>query len=194
MITQIDKRTLDFLVKKKLTFNQFCMCLMIYHEDVAGIIKYTDQVGFLTGGTIIKPDGSKVNELNDLIKRGYLAHTIIDEREPYNLDNYTVTDKFIKGFLDRFDEYAKELWAEYPKEGKIGNHDPFPAKSVDFDEFKEKYIKILKEDIDEHEVNITRLREYKKQHQYAEMGIMKYIGSRHWQNLSTDGKPKIRLY
>lgn len=192
MITQIDKQTLDFLAKKKLTFNQFCMCLMIYHQDVVGIIKYTNEIGFITGGTVMKPDKREVNELEDLIQRGYIRHSFVDKKDYFSLDNFSVTEKFTKGFLDRFDEYAEELWKLYPKEGMISNK-TFPAKSVDYDEYKDKYIGILKGDITIHELNMERLRTYIKTHQYAEMGIIKYIGSRHWENL-TDNARKIRLH
>lgn len=194
MITRIDSQTLDFLAKKKLTFNQFCMCLLVFHQDVAGILKYTNEIGYITGGTVLRADRKEVNELEDLINRGYIKHTFLDKSDYYSLDNFSVTEKFAKGFLDRFEEYAKELWALYPKEGMINNN-TFTAKSVDYDEYKDKYTSILKEDIEIHKINIDRLRAYLKTHKYAEMGIMKYIGSRHWENL-TDiaNERKIRLH
>lgn len=192
MITQIDEQTLDFLGKKRLTFNQFCMCLMIYHQDIKGIIKYTNEVGFITGGTVMKPDKTEVNELEDLLKRKYLKHTFIDKNDYYSLDNFSVTDAFSKGFLDGFDECAKELWTIYPKQGMQGNN-IFPAKSIDYDEFKDKYIGILKSDITIHTTNIERLKTYLKSNTYAEMGLEKYIGSRHWENLADESR-KIRLY
>lgn len=193
MITNIDKQTQDFLAKKKLTFNQFCMCLMIHHNDIVGIIKYTQEVGFLTGGTVVKPSGTEVKEFEDLIARGYIMYLGNEDRANRNeLDYYKVTEKFTKGFLDNFEENARELWTTYPKEGKQGES-TFVAKSVDYDEFKDKYIEIQKQDAAIHGLNMTRLKGYLKGNKYAQMGIMKYIGSRHWENLTDDSR-KIRIH
>ncbi len=193
MITQIDKQTQDFLVKKKLTFNQFCMCLMIHNNDVSGIIRYTEEIGFLTGGTVVKPNGAEIKEFDDLIARGYIVYLGNSDRQNQNaLDYYKVSEKFTKGFLDNFGDNARELWTTYPKEGKQGES-TFTAKSVDYDEFADKYIEIQKQDASIHEINMTRLRTYLKGNKYAQMGIMKYIGSRHWENLTDDAR-KIRLH
>lgn len=192
MITKIDEHTLDFLSKRKLTFNQFCICLLLYHQDVAAILKYTDTVGYLSGGTIKGKDGKQMNEMEDLIARGFIEHDNIEKDNWWSLDNFKVTEKFTKGFLDRFDAYASEIWHKYPKFLFI-NNEKIPAKAVDFDEFKEKYIKILEKDLSVHE-EALRCIELSKKGEYASMKLMNYIGSRHWENLKDAKQQKVRLH
>jgi hypothetical protein len=193
MITFIDKDTIDFLAKKKLTFNQFCMCLLIHQGDVAGILKYTAEVGFITGGTILKPDRTEVKELDDLLVRGYLKHDNIDKGDWYSLDNFTVTEKFTKNFLDQFDFKAKEFWDQYPVYMRINNEDKPYGRGVDYEEYKEKYIKILREDIHIHEKLMSIIQESKKKSKYAELKILNFIGSRPWEN-NAERTAKLRIH
>lgn len=177
MITKIEKDTLDFLVKKKLTFNQFCICLMLYHKDYAGMMRYTDQIGYLTGGTVIKPDKKAVKEMDDLLERGFLVHENRDKNNYWDLDNFLLTEKFTKGFLDNLEEKAKEFFKAYPSNLLIQNNE-VPAKVVAVEEFLLDYIKLLKTDITLHEkimLDIKGLR-------YAKMKISNYISSRQWEN------------
>lgn len=193
MITVLDAKTLDFIAKKKLTFNQFCICLLLYHEDVAGILKYTNEVGFLGSGVSYKPDGkTKVHELDDLIDRGYLIDLKIDKNNPTALDNYRVSEKFTKDFLAD-DSTALELWNLYPRHLSIQGRD-VPAKACDYEEFRDKYLKVIARNLELHSDIISKLQAYKRSHQYAEMTILKFVGSRHWENLNEQSKQGIRLH
>ena len=109
MLTRIDKETLDFMSKKKLSFNQFCICLLIHNRDVAGIIQYTDRIGFLGSGTKVNPDKTEVKEITDLINRGFLRHAGTDKQNYYSLDNFDVTEKFTGGLIINAQKAVDEL-------------------------------------------------------------------------------------
>lgn len=191
MITSIDKETMAFLCKKQLTFNQFCMCLLIVQDDVAQIIQYSNEVGYLTGGTVMKPDQTIINELKDLIERGFLKFTFTDKSDRYSLDNYAVTEKFTKGFLDMFPVYVKELWDKYPDKIAFSEGDKNIAKAVNYEEYEEIYTKVLKKDISVHKQVMQAVGRLGK---YAPMKIDKFIQSRHYERVEEDGSKGIRLY
>jgi hypothetical protein len=199
MITTIDKETIDFLGKKKLTFNQFCICLILYElldnpqTGVAKVLQYTEEVAYLTGGTVMKPDKSKVNELEDLVDRGFVRYNFVDKTDKYSLDNYTVTDKFTKGFLDNFKTYAKELWAVYPSKMWIQGEAKDVAKVYIYEEFEEDYTRILKTDINHHQKAVAAVKQMKaKTGGYAEINLKNFIGSRHWNNIVTEDEQRVR--
>lgn len=192
MITSIDKETIDFLAKKKLTFNQFCMCLLVHYKDVASIIKYTNEVGFLTGGTVIKPNKKQVNELDDLVERGFIEYTFRRKDDKHHLDNYSVTEKFTKGFLDGFKEKIKQVWDMYPTYMIINNEEKPYGKS-DFEAFSDQYTKLLKEDVSVHEKIVIDLTERLKQSKYAAVKLSNYISTRLWET-KLDAKPQVRIY
>lgn len=194
MITQIDKETLDFLCKKKITFNQFCMCLLIMHKDAVAIIRYTNEIGFITGGTYRTPKNKEINELKDLLDRGFLKHDNIDKNDYYSLDNFLITEKFSKNFGDHYKEAAKEFWDAYPIAFNIKGVRTETARAVDYDEFEQKYMEIIKGDFGEHKRAMEKLSNMDKN--YAQMKIMNFIGSKHWQNNSgaTTAKVADRFY
>jgi hypothetical protein len=186
MITNIDKETIAFLCAKKITFNQFCICLMIHYEDLEGIIKYTAEIGYLTGGSVMKPNKKVVKELDDLLDRGFLS---FKGQDRYDLDNYEVTEKFTKGFLDTLNDKAKQLWNAYPAHILFGS-DPKPvAKAVMYDDFEELYLKLLKQDVSVHETVMGVVKKLTS----APMKIDKFVGSRHWENIQ-DVKRNIRIH
>ena len=77
MLFEVDRETIDFLCKKEITFNQFCLCLLIYKKDVASIIQLTEELGYL--GDCLLPIGTDSNgkykyktEIQDLIDKGFV--------------------------------------------------------------------------------------------------------------------------
>jgi len=192
MITSIDNETLNFLCKHELTFNQFCMCLLIHERNGAKIIKYISEVGFLTGGTIVKTNNREVNELNDLVERGYIKYTWKVKHDKHHLDNYSVTEKFTKGFLDKFKEAVKELWDTYPTYMLI-NGQEMPYGKSDYEAFEEQYTKMLKVDISLHTTIMQDVLDNKKYSKYAPVKLSNYLSSRLWEGKS-NAKPKIRIH
>jgi len=194
MITAIDKETLTFLGKKKLTFNQFAMCLLLYHKDVAGVIQYTAEVGYLTGGTILNTQGKEINELDDLIERGIVQYVFRDKSDAQSLDNYSVTEKFTKGFMDRYKDAAEEFWKQYPDTFFIQGEEKRIARAVDYDEYAEKYIKIITYDFNRHLIMMNNIKVQLQKSRYALMGIIKYITSRPYENQEENVTKRSRSY
>lgn len=186
MITTIDKETVIFLAKHKLTFNQYCILLLLHQRDVASIIQYTCEIGFLSGGTVIRPDRKKVNELQDLIDRNFLIHDLIDKEDIHSIENYVLTDKFLR-IMDvnaKYKQAAAEFWGKYPNIININGRESATGKSVEYDDFVDKYTEILKKDFNLHKHIMEVLTKQTKANPYAQMGIMKYLGSKQWEGES----------
>lgn len=196
MLHEIDNETIDFLCKHKLTLNQFAICLLIHKKDTAIMIRINNEIG--TIGNYLIPNGvdSQGNkkykkEIVDLIDRDFLKLTFIDKDNKYNLDNFEVTTKFTDKFLQEADLF-EEFWQEYPKFIYVQGLE-FPAKSTDYDELKEKYLKLIKNSKKKHKEIIERLKLFKSNNTYAQMGIEKFVGSRQWENLHSDTKQSSKL-
>jgi hypothetical protein len=187
MLYEIDKETIDFLCKHKITFNQFAICLLIYKKDTATIIRINEEIGVIGNYLIhkgVNSVGKKLfkTELDDLIDRGFITHVFVDKRDEYSLDNYIVNDKFKEGFLDEEGDMFEELWQAYPKMMYI-NGIEYPSKTGDYEELKEKYIRLIKNSKRRHKEVLSKLEIHKSLNRYAFMGIEKYIGSRQWENV-----------
>lgn len=194
MINKIDEETLDFICRKNLTIGQFAICLMIYHKDVTGIIKYFNEIGYLGDSLITKKTGEKVTEIDDLLERGFLLNHGLDRSNEYALDNFVVTEQFTKGFLIGTEEVAQELWEAYPKFILINNEEK-PTKVCDFEDVEEKYLKTIQCNIKKHQSIMRKLETYKKTNKYAPCNLMNFIASRYWEDYMKDeSAPKSRIY
>ena len=198
MIHKIDEETIDFLAEKKLSFNQFAICLFIFHKDDKNIIKLIDQTGVTMGETWIKKEGGDwIKEIDDLIKRGFLVRFGGDDKWKYHIGNFYVTPEFTDGFLIGEDDAADELWAEYPAFGLwgVGGTEPMSSKICDFDDFNDKYTKAIKGDLKLHRSIIDKVKAYNLSHEYADMKIMNFVGSRQWENMTgKDESKRTRSY
>lgn len=194
MIYEIDKETIDVLCKKKLTPTQYFICLLIYHKDVQGVLKYTNETDIVLGDEVFWRGKEEVRALDDLITRGFLLNTGVDTRDQYAIDNFIVTDKFTSGFLIGVEEVFKELWETYPKHLLIDNEEK-PAKAVDYEETENKYLRAIQFSITKHKEVISKLKAYNKINKYASMNFRNFIGSRHWEDMEDhDNKqPKSRI-
>ncbi len=195
MIFEIDRETVKFISSKKLTFNQFAICLLIYQRDLASLIQYTTEVGHI--GDCLIPIGKLPNgkteyakEIDDLVDRGFLKNTA--KNQSYDLDNFIVTTKFTKGFVDEYEFIAKEAFEAYPKHIFV-NGDTFEAKTLDYDEFAKKYIQAINGSVDEHKKEVMPHILSLRKAVYAKMKIMNYVGSRNWKGDKVN-EPKSRVY
>jgi hypothetical protein len=160
--------------------------LLLHQRDIASIIQYTYEIGFLSGGTVIRPDRKKVNELQDLIDRNFLVHDLIDKEDIHSIENYVLTEKFLR-IIDvnaKYKQAAAEFWAKYPNIIHINGRDSATGKSVEYDDFVDKYTEILKKDFNLHKQIMEVLNKQVKASPYAQMGIMKYLGSKQWEGES----------
>lgn len=196
MLYEIDNETLDFLCENKLTLNQFAICLLVYKKDTATIIRISNEIGKL--GDYLIPNGvdeqgkkKYKKELIDLIDRGFIKLTFVDKDDRYALDNFEVTERFTKNFI-KDEDIFEEFWKEYPRFIFVNGLE-YPAKSTDYEELKEKYIKAIKNSRRKHKEIIEKLKEFKSTNNYALMGIEKFVGSRQWDNLSENNKSLSKL-
>ena len=156
--------------------------------------QYTHQVGYLTGGTFIDPNKKEVNEVEDLLHRGFIKHAGIDKKNYESIDNFIVTDKFIKDFLDIYKKAAKEIWDIYPTKLLIQGREVDSGRVMPYDEFEEHIKKILSTDFALHAVIMNHIRQTKAANGgYASVGITKYILSKQWE-ASVNTKPRSATY
>ena len=188
MLVEIDKETVDFICKHKLTFNQLAICLFILKKDVTSIIKIKNEVCYIGDCLIPTEDKEYKQELDDLIHRKFLIRKIHDKHEPYAFDNFTLNTNFAKEFRTP-QELGEEFFSHYPKLGII-NGTEYSAKACDFDDMVDKYYKSIKGSIRKHERIIELLKE--NGDRYATMNIMKYIGGRVWETDELSTKVKTR--
>jgi hypothetical protein len=196
MLYEIDNETIDFLCKYKLTLNQFAICLLIHKKDTATMMRINNEIGII--GNYLIPNGVDtqgkkryIKEIDDLIDRNFLRLTFIDKDDKYALDNFEVTNKFTDEFIQEVDMF-EELWMEYPKFLFVNGLE-FPAKSADYDELEQKYLKLIKNSKKKHKEIIDKLQQFKSTNTYAQMGIEKFIGSRQWDNITGEIKNLSRL-
>jgi len=191
MITDFDKETIDFLCTNKLTFNQFAICLLIFRDDTTTIIKITNEVNVIGDCMIPLGDGKYKTEMDDLIDRKFLLRVKEDKKEPYLLDNFRVNDKLKDIFT--LNDITQEFFDAYPAK-LIVNGVEYPARSCDFDELEEKYIKAIKSNLAKHKEIVKKLTASKERSPYALTGIMKFIGARGWEEIEETFKAKTRGY
>lgn len=191
MIFDIDKETIDFLCKNKLTFTQYCICLLIHKKDATTIIKLQHEVGYIGDSLIAQEDGKYKTEFLDLVDRGFIKRIrTAPKGEPKLLDDFALTAKFEEDWIAPIERAPQEFFDVYPNHVLVNGID-YPAKSCDFDEMSEKYLKAINHSIRKHREILPKI---KALGQYAPVGIMKAIGGRLWDTLEVTAKAKSRGY
>lgn len=194
MIYELDKEMINFLCKKKISFNQFAICLLVYRKDTVSIIKIEEEFGKI--GDCLIPLGNEkyISEIDDLIKRDFLEHDKHNKSLQYAIDNLVVTEKFLRDFIDPKQDLAQEFWDIYPKNLMI-NGMAVPATACDYDEFAVKYLKAIKSSPRLHREIIAKLKNVLESNPYAQMNILNFVGSRHWEQLDEQpAKTKARTH
>lgn len=195
MIYELDKETIDFICKHKITLNQFAICLLIHKKDGAAIIQLNTELGVI-GDCMIpvgkKPDGKTKykKELVDLIEREFID--IIYPNHGYEIDNLKVTAKFTDEFITPLSLAPEEFFNNYPKTIYV-NGIEYPARSCDFEDMAKAYIKAIKGSIKKHKLIQVSLETDKQTSQYAKVNIMNYIGGRVWESNQNTTTAKSKL-
>lgn len=175
---------LDFLCDKKIDANEYLLCMLLYYNDEGMIEKFKNRF------RIFEPERGKYikSMLENLIALGYVDdfNDVRDGLKYYDVNLLMVTPKFTQEFLIDKEDAAEELWKAYPKRMFIDRM--VPARSMDYDEFVKKYNSIIKGNKKLHKKILNILENYKKSHDYPEMGIEKFLGSRHWETLEEEQK------
>lgn len=174
------KEYVDFLCDKDIDANEYLLCMLLYEKDDDLIEKFKERF------RIFEPDRDRYirSMLKHLIATGYVEDfNTKDENgyKTYYLNMLMVTPRFTQEFIVDGKDAAEEFWTAYPKWLFIDKQ--VPAKSMDYIEFQKMYEGIIHKSKKKHEQMMQIIENYKVSNQYAEMGIAKYLGSRHWENL-----------
>lgn len=177
MIAKIDKETVQFICKHRITFQQFALCLLIYHNDTASLIQIEEEIAHIGDCLIPTGKGDYKQEITDLIERGYLINN--NKKNEYVLDLFVLTPKFTNDFLVDISQAPQEAWDKYPKNLLINNQE-VTTKSCNYDEFVTMYLKAINWDIKQHKKALRDIELIKKQSKYAKVKIMNWAGGRLW--------------
>jgi hypothetical protein len=165
-ILENEKEYVDFLVKNKLSTNQFLLLYLLYTERMC---KSQGKTTYTKVGNIYKwiaeGKGWKHDEVEELIKLNYVIGFPINGK--YQIDQLILTEKFFDlMFIDTEDAF-NEILDLYPDRMVINNQTTF-TKAGDLSKVADNYAKMIRNNLSKHE-------EMKKLVKYAaERGLCKY--------------------
>lgn len=165
-ILENEKEYVDFLVKNKLSTNQFLLLYLLYTERMC---KSQGKTTYTKVGNIYKwiAEGKAWNheEVEELIKLNYVIGFPINGK--YQIDQLILTEKFFDlMFIDTEDAF-NEILDLYPDRMIINNQTTF-TKAGDLSKVADNYAKLIRNNLSKHE-------EMKKLVKYAaERGLCKY--------------------
>lgn len=165
MIFVETEKFIDFLVKHKLTPNQFMFCYLKASYDMPSFRKYIKEVGFF-----------KMEEIKDLIAKGYVEDFNTEGRD--YVDSYLVTPKFTKEIFIETEQAGEELWKAFPPFIHI-NSTRVSARSCDKEVLIKSYCKKIKNNKNIHEEVLSLLKQAVERNE-IKMGIEKWVGSEQW--------------
>lgn len=172
------KRVLRFLIKKKLTFDQFAICWMIETKDIEGFSEYCREVGNFSQ-----------RDFQYLIDNDYLLNLNADGK--LNIANLIVTPKYTKEVFIDGETALNEIIAIYPKSFKIDGK-VWSTLNCDLGLLRLDYEKIIKNNKYKHEEILEKTKimvERMKNGETNYRGIGKYIRGHNWLEVEYDGTP-----
>lgn len=154
------KEYVDFLIKNKLSCNQFLLLHLLYTERM---YKIQNKVTYTQASSLYKwiSEGKhtiSVVEIDDLIKLEYVFG--IKQSNQYEIDQLILTEKFFNLMfvnLDAFDE----ILDIYPDKFYINTQTVF-TKAGDLDKVAANYLKLIKGSLSKHE-EIKKVIEFAKE-------------------------------
>lgn len=145
MIENVNAYT-DFLVKNKLTTNQFFLLLLLYQENM---FKAKEGLKYKNVGNIYKwtdkGSGWTTAEIDDLIAKDYVFGI-----KPYEIDQLILTQKFSDIMFINGIFAFEEILEIYPDTFQIQTQTVF-TKSGDLDKVQQNYTKLIGNSITKHE-------------------------------------------
>ena len=161
-----EQEYVEFLIKNKLSTNQFLLLYLLYTERMC---KNKGKTTYATTGNIYKwiteGKGWKKEEVEELIKLKYVIG--FEKNNKYEIDQLILTEKFFDlMFIDTEDAF-NEILELYPDRMIINNQTTF-TKAGDLSKVADAYAKMIKNNLKKHE-------EMKELIKYAaERGLCKY--------------------
>lgn len=156
----------DFLVKHKITFDQYMFLLLRHRLDMKNLEKYIKKVkGF-----------SRV-DLKDLIEREFLDDVNTPGYE--YVTSYFCMPKFTHEMWIEHSDAGEELWNTYPSFFCLTGGARVTARSCDKELLEKTYGKKIKNNLKKHKEVIELLKRAVEMNDIT-MGIEKFVASEHW--------------
>ena len=139
----------DFLVKNKISCNQFLLLYLLYTEKM---YKIQNKVTYTQTSLLYKwiNEGKfiiSISEIEDLIKSEYIF--AIKQNGKYEIDQLILTEKFFDLMFVNIDAFD-EIVDLYPDKIIINSQTVF-TKAGDLDKVAENYLKLIKNNLAKHE-------------------------------------------
>lgn len=167
----------DFLIKNKLSPNQFLLLYLLYTEQMH---KSKDALMFKRIGNIYKwseeGTGWSSNEIDDLIKKDYvfgIKSKQVDGSLNYSIDQLIVTQKFSDLMFINANFALDEILDIYPDTIHV-NSSIYFTKNGDLDKIALDYCKLIKNSLHKHE-EIKAIVIYAKERGLCNTHISKFL-------------------
>lgn len=178
--------SVDFLVKYKITFEQYALCYMLHEDEyeinINGERRYTESGPAIANVYNYSQNVRKWDkkELEDLVQKGILKR----KGNRNSPDMLEVTEKFAEDLFTSFSDFD-QLFSIYPSHLDFG---PGRAKGIlkaCNREEVEKYYKSAVRTKSKHKyiMSITR---WAKEHNMLNLSFEKYVKGRYWEVLKDD--------
>jgi hypothetical protein len=168
----------DFLVKHRISSDQFLFMFLIYREDYVALYKYTEQV-----------KGLHPEEVQDLVRRGYLKSE--NNNAEYFADAFIVTDKFTSEIFEVTRDAALEFWDTYPPLIYVQGR-RFSTKNEDKEKFLDEYTVKIGYSLRLHRKVMHALK-YGIEVGAVNTGIGKWFRSKQWEELEKEMNQNIGI-
>jgi hypothetical protein len=137
------------------------------------------------------PDNNRylITMLKDLEEKGLIEDLNHKDEQYmyYNADFLHVTPKFLEYIYVDPEQAALDLWESYPKWLMIDGKKMSSRSNTSLEEVENLYSKVIRRDKRLHG-HVLQLMKENYQEGYAEMGLEKFINSRHWELLEENSK------
>jgi len=156
----------DFLIKHKITFEQYMFLILRHRLDMKNLEKY-----------IKKVKGFARADLRDLIDRGFMDDLNSPGQEQCSA--YFCMPKFTHEMWIEHSDAGEELWNTYPSFFCLTGGVRVAARSCDKELLEKTYGKRIKNNLKKHKEVIELLNRAKEMNDIT-MGIEKFVASEHW--------------
>lgn len=167
---------IEYLVKHKMTPNQFLFLYLRHTLDTDILEKYIEGVR-----------AWKREEIYELVNRGYLDN--VNSEGEDNSEAFFVTPKFVQEMFVELEEAGEQLWEAYPPFFFIDGR-RCAARTCDKEWLEKTYGKRIKQNRGKHE-KILRLVKKLKAENKISMGIEKFVTSEQWDSYWAAEKENI---
>ena len=178
----------DFMIRHRLTTNQFYLLYLLYTERMIkdkesgklGYDKFSNIYKWLNASNTIKGAGWIKSEIQDLIDKEYviaLSQETTENgklKENYSIDQLILTNKFSDLIFINGNFAFEEILELYPDTFLIKEQTVF-TKTGDLDKLSDAYSKAIKNSIHKHK-EMLELIDFAKSHNLCNMKLENFLG------------------